>query len=365
MQASGLTQTELAGRVDLDPSALSKAFAGKRLFKSLELARIAEVLGVRVDALLADDGTPAASRMAARAQPTAQATEIAQAIRRAEQLVELNRLLDDLGYPAPSPVRVEPPTAGLDYEQGEELADCVRSRIDLGPDDLPEKLDVFAEFCEKWLGINVAFEPLAGGLDGLSIASGNFRLALVSSGVSATRQRFTLAHEVGHIFAEDSDDILVDENVSSVRSQTEKRANSFAASFLMPREALRKAVETNTVDEQLVADLLGRFRVSLDALAFRLHNARLINASTRDRVRAMSSNRIALRRGRTDDLQARNERRSPSGLLFRAINAYVEGSISVRPLAELLQVDENLLHDELTPPGRRRVIREEDDIPAL
>jgi Zn-dependent peptidase ImmA (M78 family)/transcriptional regulator with XRE-family HTH domain len=366
MQTSGLTQAELAGRVDLDPTALSKAFAGKRLFKSLELARIAEVLDVRVDALLADDDTLAASRMAARTQPTGSASEILlPAIRRAEQLIELDRLLDDLGYPAPSPIQVAPPTQSLAYEQGEELANSVRSRVELGAEDLPDKLDGLAEFCEKRLGIDVAFEPLGSGLDGLSVACDSFRLTLVSSGISATRQRFSLAHEIGHIFAEDSDEILVDENVYSSRSHAETRANSFAASFLMPREALVKGLEGKIVDEQLVADLLGRFRVSLDALAFRLHNVRLINASTRDRVRAMSSNRIALRSGRTDDLQARNDHRSPTGLLVRAMNAYVEGSISVRPLAELLQVDEDLLLDELTPAGRRRVIPEEDDIPAL
>jgi Zn-dependent peptidase ImmA (M78 family)/transcriptional regulator with XRE-family HTH domain len=365
MQASGLTQMELAGRVDLDPSALSKAFSGKRLFKSLELARIAEVLGVRVDALLADDDTPAASRIAARAQPTASAPAVSRAIERADRFVELNRLLDDLGYSAPSPMQVERPTRILDYEQGEELADSIRSRIGLGSKDLPDKLDGFAEFCETQLGIDVAFEPLGKGLDGLSVACGNFRLALVSSGISATRQRFTLAHEIGHIFAEDSDEVHIDENLFAIQSSVEARANSFAASFLMPRGALSEAIQGRIIDEELVADLLGRFRVSLEALAFRLHNANLINASTRDRIRAMSSTRIALRGGRADDLQARNDSRSPDGLLRRAVIAYAEGSISVRPLAELLEIDEDLLLEELTPARRRQAIREEDETPAL
>ena len=35
------------------------------------------------------------------------------------------------------------------------------------------------------------------------------RLALVSSRVSATRQRFTLAHELGHLIAGDAHDLTV------------------------------------------------------------------------------------------------------------------------------------------------------------
>lgn len=64
----------------------------------------------------------------------------------------------------------------------------------------------------------------------------------------------------------------------------------------------------------------------------------------------MSSKRIALRNGRTRDLQSRNIRRLPGRLLSRAIDAYEQGQISIRPLAELAEIDADDLLDELAPP---------------
>jgi hypothetical protein len=51
------------------------------------------------------------------------------------------------------------------------------------------------------------------------------------------------------------------------------------------------------VTREPAAALLARYRVSLDALAFRLHNLSIINAAERDTVRRMSSVRVALRQG--------------------------------------------------------------------
>ena len=61
--------------------------------------------------------------------------------------------------------------------------------------------------------MDVCISPLPQGLDGLAVTSGRLRLALVSSGISATRQRFTLAHELGHLVAGDAQELRVDEDV--------------------------------------------------------------------------------------------------------------------------------------------------------
>jgi hypothetical protein len=64
----------------------------------------------------------------------------------------------------------------------------------------------------------------------------------------------------------------------------------------------------------------------------------------------MSSARIALRPGRADDLQARNERRAPGRLLASAMEAFAAGELGIRPLAALLDTDPDRLQDELSPP---------------
>ncbi len=351
---AGSTQQDLARATGMDPTALSKALAGRREFKSLEVALIAEQLGLSTQWLLADDDTEEGPhRIAARATLT-ERRPVDQAVAVAEQINELDQLLTDLGYPSPGHADVLPAIARKDpVQQGYALANGAHQEMALGTNDLPPELDDLAALVEETLGIDVTIQPLPAGVDGLALSTADLRLALVSSGVSATRQRFTLAHELGHLFAGDAHELTLDEDVFGDRSREERRANAFAAAFLMPESALRAAARPGEPTEPTVVELLGRLRVSLDALAFRMHNLGIVNAAGRDRLRAMSSSGIALRPGRTADLQARNERRAPGLVLQRAVYAFVKGDLGVRPLARLLNVEPDDLLAELTPPKRR------------
>jgi len=350
MAVAGLNQQSLAQAIGLDPTALSKALSGNRNFKSLEVALIAERLGVSVQSLLSETTTPV-TLVAARAQPDVNLA-VDQALAKANSHLDLDALLTDLGMGSEASLGDDPPRLGSDHRQGEELSAQVRVAMGIGDDDLPYDLSALAGLLERRLGVDVGFEPLPEGLDGLSVARGGFRLALVSSGISATRQRFTLAHEIGHLAAGDSQDLHVDESVFGRKTPDETRANAFAASFLMPAAAIRESVPHGQVSEEVVAGLLSRFGVSLDALAFRLHNVGVVDAAGRDHIRSMSSNRIALRSGRASDLQARGDRRVPGNLLQRTIEAYARAKISVRPLADLLSVPPEQLLAELTPARR-------------
>src|SRR5215468_832404 len=67
---AGVRQQDVAAAVGIGPSSLSRALSGQRDFKSLELALVAEFLGVSTEVLLADAGhTPAPVNLAARVQP--------------------------------------------------------------------------------------------------------------------------------------------------------------------------------------------------------------------------------------------------------------------------------------------------------
>jgi Zn-dependent peptidase ImmA (M78 family) len=356
--AAGLSQAEVARRIRLDPSALSRALSGQRNLKSLELALIAKELSVSTESLLSEAEPPSVA-LAARAQPGA-APALTSALRLAGDFLDLDELLVHYGYGSSESGGVRVSGASTPHAQGEDLARGVREEMGIGDDDLPYELWELALALEQTLGIDVCFEPLSVGLDGLSVARGGLRLAIVGSAVAATRQRFTLAHELCHLVVGDSQELLVDENLFGRKTDDERRANAFAAAFLMPAHALREQVQRGYVSEDLIARLLGRYGVSLDALAFRLHNLDLINAATRERVRAMSSNRIALRSGRAADLQARNDQRAPGNLLVRTIEAYGGAAISIRPLASLLRVDPSQLLDELEPVKRAPFVGDVD-----
>ena len=99
--------------------------------------------------------------------------------------------------------------------------------------------------------------------------------------------------------------------------------------------------------------MLARYKVSVDALAVSLHNAGLVDAVGRDRVRAMSTKRFALLGGNEDEyqrqLQVHASRRLPSGLLSRAVDAFQRGEVGVRVLSRLTHIDEESLLVHFAP----------------
>ena len=85
IQRAGLTQCELAARIEMDATALSRALAGKRSFSSLEIGRISEALRISPLALL-DSSEPPADPTAAN-------------VARVRWMAELDALLTSVGYP--------------------------------------------------------------------------------------------------------------------------------------------------------------------------------------------------------------------------------------------------------------------------
>ncbi|AYD89077.1 XRE family transcriptional regulator [Actinomyces lilanjuaniae] len=66
LRGSGLTQAALARSVGLSESALSKSLAGTRTFAALELAEVAERLGVSMHWLVTGEEDPFEVRVVAR-----------------------------------------------------------------------------------------------------------------------------------------------------------------------------------------------------------------------------------------------------------------------------------------------------------
>lgn len=347
MRASGMSQHALAQAVGMDPTALSKVLSCKRRLSSLELGLIAEATRVPVDELLSlrRGGRP---DFAARTQPD-ETPAVDEARIRLDDFIETDALLYDLGLPAPPgplPLSLKKDSY---LAQADDLAVRVRQLAGIGDSYIEE----LAGFCEQSLGIDVAVENLSQGLDGLSIACGNYRLALVSSAIPATRQRYTLAHEIAHLAAGDTDGVLIDEDLFGHSNQKEKRANAFAAAFLMPESSLRRALGTAGPTDAAVGEMLARYKVSVDALAWRLYNVRLVDAAGRERIRRMSGRKLALLAGHAGEyqrqLQDQGVRRLPAGLLQRALDAYNRGDIGVRVLARLVKVPAESLVMQLSP----------------
>ncbi len=363
----GLTQAQLAQAVDLSQSAISRIESGVRAVDSLELARIAAEIGVSVLELLEERPLPDellafAGRLQAARAPGA----VDRARRRVTELLELHRLLSDLGVPperAPE-IPISPLSrGGRAIDQGAELARRARTHLGLGDEPLPD----LVELLEERLGVHVAVEPLPEGVEGLCIRLEDFCLALVRSQPVVGRERFTLAHELGHLLAGDAEPLHLDEQLFGQGLQ-EIRANAFAAHFLMPEAGLRKRVRGRSVDGQVVCELQYAFGVSLEALLWHLRNLSLIDEPTQRELQASGPKALALRYGYLTDWEAsyrvRPPRRPPARLLRRAVQAYVRGLIGVEVLADLLGRDPEDVRRDLEDAGIGPATWPEDTAPA-
>ncbi|GAB4206848.1 MAG: hypothetical protein OHK0013_23880 [Sandaracinaceae bacterium] len=178
--------------------------------------------------------------------------------------------------------------------QGDDLASDAREALGLAEDAVPDELDALLS---RW-GIAVTDVELSDpSLRGVSFAGqGLCPTVLVNTRAHAAhfapdtarrRRRFTLAHELCHLlYDRDRGAPLAIASGPWAPSDVERRANAFAAGFLMPASAVAKAVAvhdpTTLEGVRAIADQLD---ASLSATLARLHVLDYIDDDTEDRLK--------------------------------------------------------------------------------
>ena len=89
------------------------------------------------------------------------------------------------------------------------------------------------------------------------------------------RQRFTIAHELGHFILHrnrqqsfNCDKQSVHTGIDTLRA-IEREADDFASNLLMPGDLLREWISSQRIDFRVLGDIAQRFQVSLEALCIR------------------------------------------------------------------------------------------------
>lgn len=140
-------------------------------------------------------------------------------------------------------------------------------------------------------GVPVVQEPFRDDeVSGVLLREPDRTMIIVNAANAPVRQRFTIAHEIGHFKLHDGS-VYLDgrarvnfrDGLSSMATdQEEIDANTFAAALLMPTDWIRSAFEmvvrrsTINSEEELAEILAVRFSVSRQAMLFRLINLGLV-----------------------------------------------------------------------------------------
>lgn len=133
-------------------------------------------------------------------------------------------------------------------------------------------------------GFLIAEENLNSEISGFLIIENGKKVIGIDNQAVETRNRFTIAHEMGHFYLHHVDsgthvDKRIVYNRSKYSGRQETEANVFAAAILMPGFLLTRVVNNRYggfLDDSDIEDLAEEFCVSQIAMSFRLKNLNIV-----------------------------------------------------------------------------------------
>ena len=128
----------------------------------------------------------------------------------------------------------------IDYADLMTKAERLRKQL---CEDNNSPIDVFslAQGIDK---LTIVYYPMGNTMSGMCIKGSDGRSTIaLNSSMTLGRQRFSLAHEFYHLFYDDNMKAICVKSIGT-GSDDEKKADAFAAFFLMPRAALADKVES-------------------------------------------------------------------------------------------------------------------------
>lgn len=175
------------------------------------------------------------------------------------------------------------------------IHDVTKQTVDLlhksGAYSIPVDLDAVA----KHLKIRIVYDDFDDSVSGILVVKNGKKVIGVNKRHHPNRQRFTIAHEIGHFvlhhrYSRDpNNDIHIDKKWAYFRAampgqivdERERQANQFAAALLMPEQLVGKLIEQlnpNLSDDIDIARLASHLQVSEQALTIHLLNLNLIES---------------------------------------------------------------------------------------
>lgn len=265
-KASGLSLREAGLAVGLSHAAIKKYEDGDVIPSSDILLRLAKAFHVRTEYFFRPQHVQLQGVEYRKRKLPAKALHAIE--HKVLDLVE-RRLDLESQFPSP-PTRTFQPFAGIphvsDVSAIESIAADVRKAWDLGSDPIPDLVDLLEN---RGIRVYMLEDNHDAKFDGLAASVDGHPVIVVGKQWPGDRQRFTLAHELGHLVLHGHLADLIDE---------EKAANRFAGAFLLPKEALQAEVgaRRTAVEWREVALLKTEYGLSMRAISHRLRDLQVI-----------------------------------------------------------------------------------------
>jgi Zn-dependent peptidase ImmA (M78 family) len=277
--AAGLSLRDLQATIGdrVTAQAIGKYERNEDVPSSSVLIALSDGLGVSLDYLAGDqsmvlEGVEFRKKQIAskkqQAQVQAQALHLTERYLMVEEVLALPSAEWDKPQGSPYPVR--------ELGDAERAADSLRKHWNLGIDPIPNLIELLEE-----RGIKVLVLDSAENIDGLAAqvrrSRGEpVRIIVIRKGVHGERQRFSLAHELGHMVM----DIEGDERFR------EKAAQRFAGAFLMPAEAMlsNAGKHRSSIGWSELFGLKTLFGASIQAITYRCGDLGIFPAVVSERL---------------------------------------------------------------------------------
>lgn len=334
--AAGLSMAALGQEVGVSANAIKKYAHGDAMPSSANLLKLARALGVRTEYFFRPmrvpiEGVEYRKRAVTSKKLLRQVN--ADVLEQAERWLELLDFFPDNAKPLPAfelPQKLPVQVASM--TEVDTIAMQLRDAWQLGRDAIPSLVDVLEAH-----GIMVIITQVDTGkcFDGLAGRTGDTPIIVISAYQPGDRQRFTLAHELGHL--------VLHQRLSKALDE-EKACHRFASAFLLPDDTLLAALGSRRQALEMgeLYSLKQEYGISMMAILYRAGQAGIISKSKQKQY-FMHFSAQGWRTQEPGSACLQEETRLLGRLVYRAL---AEGFIGEAKAAELMGMPLHAFHQQ-------------------
>lgn len=117
-------------------------------------------------------------------------------------------------------------------------------------EDANSPVDIFS-LVNQIKELTLVLYPLGDNISGMCLRDDQIKLIAINSSMSYGRQRFSLAHELFHMYYDNATGFNVCSKVLDPKSDNERNADQFASYFIAPYKSFRDAVKKESAGGQI------------------------------------------------------------------------------------------------------------------